>query len=179
MERPGLTYAEHGLTRRHQAPDGYRVARHRIAVGRGQQAYAALAGGIMGWQLHRLAGLRVDPATPRAAAGVRMASKFGLGPLRLRIPCQVVWAEEDERSGASRRTGFGYGTLPGHPERGEESFVAVMEPDGTVWFDLFAFSRHANWFYTAGAPVASACQALATRRYLRAARTLASGKMKP
>src|SRR3954454_14563645 len=90
-----LTYTEHGWSQQHRAPDGYRVARHRIAVGTGEQAYTALAGGIMGWQLHRLAGLRVDSATPRAAAGVRMAARFGLGPLRLRIPCEVVWAEED------------------------------------------------------------------------------------
>ncbi|NKX51519.1 DUF1990 domain-containing protein, partial [Arthrobacter deserti] len=96
------------------------------------------------------------------------------GPFRLRIPCQVVWAEE-----GSARTGFGYGTLPGHPERGEESFTAVLGPGNTVLFELFAFSRHANWFYTAGAPVAAACQKLVTRRYLAAARALASGKMKP
>lgn len=174
-----LTYAEHGWSQRHRAPEGYRIARHRIAVGTGEQAYTALAEGIMTWQLHRLAGLRVDPATPRAAAGVRMASRFGLGPLRLRIPCEVVWAEEDLRSEGRRRTGFGYGTLPGHPERGEESFVAVLEPDGSVRFELFAFSRHANWFFRAGAPVATACQRLATRRYLAAAHALASGKMKP
>jgi uncharacterized protein (UPF0548 family) len=174
-----LTYTEHGWSQQHRAPDGYRVERQRIAVGSGEQAYAALAGGIMGWQLHRLAGLRVDPATPRAAPGVGVVAGFGAGRFRLPIPCRVVWAEEDRRTEAYRRTGFGYGTLPGHPESGEESFAAVLEPDGRVWFDLFAFSRHANWFYRAGGPVATACQRLATRRYLAAARALASGKMKP
>ncbi|MFD1214450.1 DUF1990 family protein, partial [Arthrobacter sp. GCM10027362] len=113
------------------------------------------------------------------AAGVRMAAGFGAGPFRLWAPCEVVWAEEDRRSAGSRRTGFGYGTLPGHPERGEESFVAVLGPDGQVRFELFAFSRHANWFYTAGGPVAAACQQLVTRRYLSAARKLASGRMEP
>jgi len=174
-----LTYAEHGWSQQQRVPAGYRVEHRRIAAGTGPQAYAALAEGIMGWQLHRLAGLQVDPATPRAAAGLRMASRFGRGPVRLRIPCQVVWTEEDMRSGGRRRTGFGYGTLPGHPVRGEESFTAVFEPDGQVWFELFAFSRPANWFFRAGAPVAAASQRLATRRYLAAARTLASGKMKP
>ncbi|MFD1214812.1 DUF1990 family protein, partial [Arthrobacter sp. GCM10027362] len=55
--RGQLTYAEHGWSQRCRAPEGYRVARHRAAVGSGEQAYAALAAGIMGWQLHRLAGL--------------------------------------------------------------------------------------------------------------------------
>jgi uncharacterized protein (UPF0548 family) len=179
MRTPGgeLTYAGHGWTRQHRAPEGYRSVRHRIRVGHGEPAYAALAAGIMGWQLHRLAGLRVDRATPRAAPGVRVTAGFGAGRFRLPVPCQVVWAEEDLRPAGARRTGFGYGTLPGHPESGEESFTAVLEPDGTVWFELFAFSRHANWFYTLGGPVASACQRLVTRRYLAAARRLGSGRM--
>jgi uncharacterized protein (UPF0548 family) len=108
-----------------------------------------------------------------------MVSWFGAGPFRLRVPCEVVWAEEDLHAAGRRRTGFGYGTLPGHPERGEESFAAELAAGGQVVFDLFAFSRHANWFYTLGGPVAAACQRLATRRYLAAARALASGKMKP
>src|SRR3954454_10890546 len=111
-----LTYTEHGWSQQHRAPDGYRVERQRIAVGTGEQAYTALAGGIMGWQLHRLAGLRGDSAKPRAAGGVRVAGRVGLAPPRLRFPCEVVWAGEALLTEASRRTGFGYGTLPGHPE---------------------------------------------------------------
>ena len=46
--------------------------------------------------------------------------------------------------------GFGYGTLPGHPERGEEAFEVEMGADGRVFLTITAFSRHANWFYQAG-----------------------------
>lgn len=42
----------------------------------------------------------------------------GAGPLRLRAPCRVVYTVTE-----SRRRGFAYGTLPGHPECGEEAFV--------------------------------------------------------
>lgn len=165
-----LTYAEHGLTQSSRAPEGYRVARHRVVVGEGRDAFTRLAEGILGWELHRLAGLSVRAQAPRAGEGVHVVSGFGFGKFRLLAPCRVVWMEE-----GTTRAGFGYGTLPGHPEAGEESFVAVLEPDGQVYFELFAFSRHSNWFYKLGGLVASACQRLVTRRYLAAARKLASG----
>ena len=165
-----LTYPEHGLTQSGRAPEGYRVARHRVAVGEGPDAFTRLGEGILGWELHRLAGLSVRAQAPRAAEGVQVVSGFGFGRLRLAAPCRVVWVEE-----GATRAGFGYGTLPGHPETGDESFVAVLGPDGQVYFELFAFSRHSNWFYKLGGSVASACQRLVTRRYLTAARKLASG----
>lgn len=164
-----LTYPGQGATRSGTAPDGYRVARRRIRVGSGRAAFDALAEGILSFDLHRGARLRVRVDGPRADPGVTVISRFGIGPLRLPVPCRVVWAEH-----AEARAGFGYGTLPGHPESGEESFRAVLADDGAVYFEVFAFSRHANWFYTLGAPVASACQRLVTRRYLAAARRLAS-----
>ncbi|GLB68018.1 DUF1990 family protein [Arthrobacter mangrovi] len=165
-----LTYPDQGLTRLDRAPSGYRVVRHREAVGSGEEAFARLADGILGWNLHRGAGLRVDPATSRAAEGVDVVSRFGVGPLRLAAPCRVVWAVEEPD-----RAGFGYGTLPGHPASGEESFLAVLGSNGQVYLELFAFSRPSNWFYRAGAPVTVAVQEFVTRRYLAAARKLAAG----
>lgn len=163
-----LTYPEHGLTLTHQAPAGYRVARERIRVGEGPEAFRRLSDAIMEWDLHRGAGLRVRADTERARPGSRVVSGFGAGPLRLPAPCRVVWCVEEPG-----RAGFGYGTLPGHPESGEESFLAVLEPDGGVYFELFAFSRPSSWLYRLGDPVASACQRIVTRGYLRAARAYA------
>lgn len=165
-----LTYDDVGLSRERSTPPGFRTTEVRTAVGVGEDAFRRLAEGLMGWELHRLAGLRVDAATPAAAEGVDVVSGFGIGPLRLSAPCRVVWTER-----SSARTGFGYGTLPGHPESGEESFVASLQDNGLVVFDLFAFSRHSNWFYRAGGPVAEAAQRLVTRRYVAAAKALAGG----
>lgn len=66
------------------------------------------------------------------------------------------------------RVGFAYGTLPGHPECGEQSFVVTRDETGAVWFTIRAFSRPARWFSRLGAPVTRVLQRLATRRYLRA-----------
>lgn len=170
-----LTYPDqdHGLTQSERAPGGYRIARHRVAVGEGQDAFTRLAEGILGWELHRLAGLSVRAQAPRAAEGVHVVSGFGFGKFRLPAPCRVLWTEEN-----GRRAGFGYGTLPGHPASGEESFVAALEPDGQVYFELFAFSRPSNWFYRLGSPVTKGVQQLVTRRYVKGARALASGATK-
>ena len=63
-----------------------------------------------------------------------------------------------------RRRGFVYGTLPGHPEQGEESFSVEQAADGTVSFELVAFSRGGRWFTVLGAPVARARSHACTTR---------------
>lgn len=167
-----LTYPDHGLTRLGHAPGGYRTVRRRIRVGTGEEAFRRLADGILAWGLHRGAGLDVPAGTPRAAPGVRVVSRMGFGPLRITAPCRVLWAVEADGAGP-RRAGFGYGTLAGHPVAGEESFTAVLEEDGSVWFEVLAYSRPANAVMRAGAPVTERTQELITRRYLRTAALLA------
>ncbi|NJC21087.1 uncharacterized protein (UPF0548 family) [Arthrobacter pigmenti] len=179
---PEITHTAVGFTRTAVWPAGFRPFRHRIQVGSGEEAFRRLAEGILTFDLHRRAGLEVA-GTARAAVGVVVVPRFGVGPLRLNAPCEVVWAtdlhknndDDGTRSQArtARRSGFGYATLPGHPECGEEAFIAELAVDGTVYFDLRAYSRHGHWFYQLGAPVARFCQWWVTRRYLAAARSLA------
>ena len=65
------------------------------------------------------------------------------------------------------RFGFAYGTLPKHPERGEESFVVHRDGD-TVTFRVVALSRPAHPLALALPPIANRLQESATRRYLGA-----------
>jgi uncharacterized protein (UPF0548 family) len=49
------------------------------------------------------------------------------------------------------RFGFAYGTLPDHPERGEERFlVEWSQADDSVWYDLLAISRPGHWLARVG-----------------------------
>ena len=82
---------------------------------------------------------------------------------------RVVYAV-DEREGSPgmepgvlRRRGFGYGTLPGHVERGEEQFTVIWRADDSVWYELRAFSRPRYWLVRWFKPVARALQ----RRFVR------------
>ncbi|WP_323960151.1 DUF1990 domain-containing protein [Arthrobacter sp. JZ12] len=180
---PEITHTAIGWTRIGAWPIGFRPLHHRIRVGAGESAFQSLAQGILSFELHRLAGLRVI-AAPQAAVGGTVTVGFGIGNLRLNAPCEVVWIDELSGTPARHddgvvRAGFAYATLPGHPESGEESFVAEMDSEGVVFFDLRAYSRHGGWLYRAGAPVARSCQELVTRRYLAAAHRLAGGSHGP
>jgi uncharacterized protein (UPF0548 family) len=159
-----LTYPETGATRHQPLPPGYRHLHYRTNLGRVD--FRAAAEAILAFDMHRAAGEHVETSQPRAASGVTVTSRIGLGPLRLRAPCRVVWAEQTDD-----RAGFAYGTRPGHPARGEESFVVTRQDDG-VWFTVTAFSVPARWYMAAVGPVAPLLQALYARVRARALRRL-------
>jgi len=89
--------------------------------------------------------------------------KIPLGPFRVKSPVRVVYVVDEPT-----RKGFGYGTLPGHPESGEEAWIIDQTRDGSVWMTIRAFSRPANAFWWLGYPVLRVVQEFYTRRYLRA-----------
>ncbi|MET7902848.1 DUF1990 domain-containing protein [Streptomyces sp. NPDC005336] len=154
-----LTYPEVGATRRWPLPAGYHHLRVRTRVGHGRAVFEAAGRAVMDWRMHRAVGVSVRTREPVATAGMPVVVGLGVGRLRLSAPCEVVWTVADEE-----RTGFAYGTLPGHPERGEESFVVSLEPDGSVVLTVTAFSRPAAWFSRAGGPLVPLFQRAYARR---------------
>ena len=169
-----LNYPGIGSTERGIAPAGYQRVVEEALLGNGMEVYQRVAAGILGWELQRRAGLRVRADSPVAVPGARVVSGFGAGPFRLNAPCEVVWVREPAPEGAPQSAGFGYGTLPGHPARGEESFEVEINGCGEVFLRIQAFSKPANWFYAAGGLVTRAAQRHVTSRYIEGARTLAS-----
>lgn len=163
-----LTYPEIGATRG-ELPAGYRHVRRQAVLGRGDEVFERAATALMSWQMQRGAGLRVRATGPVAHPGVVVALQMGIGRLSLVAPCLVVYvvAEPDAR-------GFGYGTLPGHPEAGEEAFTVSRRPDGEVVLDVVAFSRPATALTRLAGPVAAAVQDWATGRYVLALRRIAA-----
>jgi uncharacterized protein (UPF0548 family) len=64
-----------------------------------------------------------------------------------------------EESGEVERFGFGYGTLPGHSERGEERFSVEWRcKDSSVYYDVLAFSRPKHPLAWLGYPFARLLQ---------------------
>ncbi len=158
-----LTYSTAGMTAVGSVPPpGFHSLRVRTRLAPG--GYDAAAAALFGWGMHRATPLiRVAAGTPRADPGVRVLLR--VGPLR--APCEVVWTLHEEH-----RTGFGYGTLPGHPECGEESFLIERHPDGSVDFTVHALSRPAAWYLKAAGPAGRLTQRFAARRYGAALRAL-------
>lgn len=150
-----------------QWPGGFRALRVSSRVGCGDADFAVAAHALMAWRLHRAAGVRFGTDALRAAPEVEVTVGLGVGGLLVHAPCRVVWTVEQER-----RTGWAYGTLPGHPVRGEEAFVVVQDEDGTVRLEVLAFSRPAVWFTVAMGPLLPVFQRWYARRCGRVLRRL-------
>lgn len=171
LDYPGIGFTEHG-----RAPEGYACFESREYLGEGLALYRRVAHGILTWELQRRSGLRVRTESDVVIPGARVVSGFGVGHFRINAPCEVVWVRHPAPGEGPQSAGFGYGTLPGHPERGEEAFEVEIGADGRVFLKITAFSRHANWFYQAGGLLARAAQRHITSRYVGGARQLAAGE---
>ena len=85
------------------------------------------------------------------------------GPFHVGAPVRIVYVIDEPD-----RKGFGYGTLPGHPESGEEAWIVNRSDDGSVWLSIRAFSRPSALRWWLVYPVLRIMQELITRRYERA-----------
>jgi uncharacterized protein (UPF0548 family) len=163
-----LTYAEVGATGQDEMPAGYHHVDRSRVLGHGRAAFDRAAAALADWSMFRRVGFRVPAATPPVAPGVEVRMRL-LGVLL--VPCRVVYTHEERD-----RRGFAYGTLPGHPESGEEAFVVTIAASGEVVFRVRAFSRPAILLTRAAGPAGRAAQQVAATRYLRALGALAAGR---
>lgn len=166
----GIGATEHGLLPPHLEP-----IVTRAYLGEGDATYRRIADGILTWRLQTGAGLRVRAESDAVVSGTRVVSGFGVGPFRISAPCEVVWVRQPLRGGGPQSAGFGYGTLPGHPVRGEEAFEVEIDGSGRVTITITAFGTPSNWFYAAGRPLTKWARSRITSRYIESARQLAAG----
>jgi uncharacterized protein (UPF0548 family) len=137
-----------------------------VVIGRGHQVFADAAADVAGWQVQLRAGLTVSASAPTAIPGTLAMLGLSAGPLRLGAPCRVVYAVDQPR-----RQGFAYGTLPGHPESGEEAFIVEHHDDDTVSLTITAFSRPSMAIARIAGPAGRLIQSWITNRYLRSLRS--------
>jgi uncharacterized protein (UPF0548 family) len=156
-----VTYGELGETRSTTLPAGYYHQRATAVMGQGETVWARAQDALLTWQAHPHAGLTVYPPDAPIDPGTVVVASAHLGPVALLIPCRVIYKTDEAGC-----FGFAYGTLPGHPERGEEAFHVRRTAEGTVSFEVVAFSRPADLITKLGGPFSRAAQAAATRRYI-------------
>lgn len=157
-----FSYPEVGATRK-GAPPYYKVDRNRVRLGTGEEAFEVAVAAMRQWKMFDLGWVRI--AWPGAsiregttvAVVARTAGFWSLNAAR------IVYTL-DEVNVTGRRFGFAYGTLRDHAEMGEERFtVELHRSDGSVWYELFAFSRPRLWLAQMGYPLARVYQ----RRFAR------------
>lgn len=134
-----FTYSAVGATLESNAvaiPSGYNVDRTRIRLGSGDADFAAAKDAIRSWKHFDMGWVGIWPAgIPIETGSMAVVVTHSLG-LWSAHSARVVYTINEPR-----RFGFAYGTLPGHAEQGEERFLVEQLDDGSVWYDVIAFSR--------------------------------------
>jgi uncharacterized protein (UPF0548 family) len=152
-----FSYAEVGWSKtirsRADAPRGYNFDHYREQLGQGDELYRRARRALSEWRMFRVPWLvfcwpylRIVPGEVCAVLALHL-NFWSMNAAR------IVYVIDEPQ-----RFGFGYGTLPGHTHRGEERFVVEQLADGTVWYEVLAFSRPRHWLVKAGAPVARLIQ---------------------
>ncbi len=136
-----VTYAEIGATLT-SLPAGYHHLRtERTLSGSAASADDLFAYGrdaISSWAAQHALNLILEPTIPEFVEGEILVFALPMkpSPFWTTGSCRIIRIV-DEPS----RYGFVYGTLPHHPEIGEEAFLVERNDTGRVWCSVTAFSR--------------------------------------
>jgi uncharacterized protein (UPF0548 family) len=157
------TYPEVGATKGRELPAGYLHDRHERRLGEGDGVFERAVSALRGWQAQIGVGASVFPEGAWVAEEGTVVLLIRVGGLWATLPCRVVYVDESPEGFA-----FAYGTLPGHPERGEVAFRIDRDRGGDVVFRVVSFSRTVDSLARLGSPVTRLIQQRVTKRYLDA-----------
>jgi uncharacterized protein (UPF0548 family) len=157
------TYREHGASLIGALPSGYHHVVRETVLGRGSPAFARACEGLRSWQAHQFRGAKAFPKDVPLKVGETVIVTLGGRLGAIAAPCRIIEVVDEPR-----RFGFAYGTLPGHPEQGEESFVVSISEDDVDHFNIRAFSRAGDVLTRVAGPLGRRAQSRASKAYLRA-----------
>jgi uncharacterized protein (UPF0548 family) len=157
------TYSDIGATLAGQRPEGFHHDHYETVLGQGLEIFQRAVMGLKMWKAHRLPGMRVFPNNETISIGATVVVTLGTPVLALAVPCRIVSVMDGQT-----RWGFAYGTLPGHPEQGEEAFIVSMSPDQNVRFEIEAFSCPGDPLVRLSGPIGRGIQKGGSGGYLRA-----------
>jgi uncharacterized protein (UPF0548 family) len=135
----GFTYSAVGATGT-VPPVGYDVDHTRIKLGKGEEVFTRAKAALRGWEQFRLGWMEAWSPNTTIETGdavALVARQVGLWWLSA---SRIVYVVDEDSP--IQRFGFAYGTLPDHPESGEERFLVERDrASEEVWYDILAFSR--------------------------------------
>ena len=137
-----MSYPEVGESR-NGAPSGYILDHNRVQIGHGENDFAAASEALREWKMFPPRWTKIMPGAAPLREGMVVAMQAHALGLWWLNACRIVYLVNEYTP--VRRVGFAYGTLPAHVEQGEECFTVELHPDGSVWYDLRAFSRPRYW----------------------------------
>jgi uncharacterized protein (UPF0548 family) len=156
------TYEAVGATLSGDIPAGYVHDDESVLLGHGQDAFETGRRALESLAAHRGSGLVVsEGAVLQEGETVALAAPLPVGTAL--AVCRIVRVVDEPD-----RYGFAYGTLPLHPEEGEEAFLVERTGEDQVRFRIIAFSKPTFWAARMARPAARRLQLRALRSYLRA-----------
>jgi uncharacterized protein (UPF0548 family) len=152
-----LSYPEARATALEKPVPGYDNDHNRVRLGEGAEVFEAAKEALRAWAQFPERWVFIAPHAPleENQTVAMCAHAFGVWWVSA---ARIVYVIDEET-----RFGFAYGTLDAHLECGEERFLLEVLPDGSVWYDLRAFSRPRRWFTRLGYPLARLLQ----RKFVR------------
>ena len=156
-----VTYADVGVTATDETPPGHHRHAWQLEAGHGDEAFDRCAAAIRAWAGHRRAGAIVHPADAAIEVGSVVALALPVMGIWVTAACRVVWVVDEPDA-----FGFAYGTLPHHPESGEESFVVRRRPDGSVVVEIVAVSKPQSILTKLAGPIGAYIQRRTAQQYL-------------
>lgn len=165
-----FTYADVGATEDDlaEAPRGFHLDRYGAVVGEGRPAFERCCealGRIGNYPAFSRIVRRPGELVPGSLFAT-VVTHFGFVSVH---PCRVIYVLR-----GPDRFGFGFGTLPGHAESGEERFTVRLDGQ-QVRYEVQAFSRPTGLLPRLGAPVARSFQLRFQRETLAVMTTYGSG----
>ncbi|MEN9934279.1 MAG: hypothetical protein RLZZ387_858 [Chloroflexota bacterium] len=142
-------------------PLGYAVDRNRVLLGEGRAVYERARAALLAWRHIPGGWMRLLWPDVPVETGAAVAILVGLPGVWALSVCRVAYVIDE--GGAAPRCGFAWGTLPAHVARGEERFTVELREDGSVWYEILAFSQPNHPLLRLGYPVMRLMQ----RRFAR------------
>lgn len=164
------TYPEIGATRAGHLPAAYRHDRYERRLGSRDDVFEPAVTALRAWHAQIGAGVELFPQGARVDDEDTVVLLIRALGLWVTLPCRVVYVDE-----APERFAFAYGTLPGHPERGEVRFAIERDGAGAFVFRIVSFSCTVDPLARLGSPFTRRLQQRVTERYLDVIATAAAG----
>jgi uncharacterized protein (UPF0548 family) len=168
-----FSYKAVGATQSETPPTGFTVDHNRTRLGDGETVFERAVAALRNWQQFELGWIKIMPPGSPITVGQTVAIRahtFGFWSLSA---ARIVYVIEE--SEPVQRFGYAYGTLPNHVECGEERFTIERLEDGSVWYDLYAFSHPQHPLVRLSSPLARNLQKHFVRESLEVMRKAAAG----
>ncbi|CAN5728062.1 hypothetical protein BH20ACT1_BH20ACT1_06150 [soil metagenome] len=160
--RGDLTYDHVGSTLHPERFPEHAQRTFELEVDDPGDGFADVIDGLRSWVPHHHLGARIHPPDATIEVGTTLLVVLPYGPFDVVAPDRIIEVIDEPH-----RFGFAYGTLPGHPECGEESFLVERIDGSRLHLRVRIDARPATVWARLASPLVTLFQNRAAACYLQ------------